>query len=185
LDLAGLAGLGTALTIGAAVVGAGASVYSAYETVQQGKAAQAEYNRQAAVDELAGKNEYAASQREAEQKRLEGQLVMSRTMAYAAASGAGAGADDPTIVKILGEEGTKTKFNSDSVLYAGEGARDAYNSSAAAKRASGANNFLGSVLTATGTLAGGVGRLIAASAPFVPTRTSSPFAGATASAYAS
>lgn len=169
-----LAGLGTALTIGAAVVGAGASVYSAYQTHEMGVAQQKEYNREAAVDELAGKNEYAASQREAEQKRLEAQLVMSRAQAYAAASGAGAGADDPTIVKILGEEGTKGKFNADSLLYAGEQGRDAYYSSAAAKRATGANIFLGSTLSAVGTLAGGIGKLIPTAVPFIPTSRSNP-----------
>lgn len=166
--MAALAGIGTALTIGAAVVGAGASIYSAYQTVEQGKAQKAEYDRQANVDELMGKNEYAAAQREAEQKRLEGELVMSRQQAYAAASGGGGGASDPTIVQILGDTATRSKANSDAVLYAGDGARDSYNSSAAARRASGANNFLGSTLSAAGTLAGGIGKVIQTAATFIP-----------------
>lgn len=166
--MAALAGLGTALTIGAAVVGAGAAVYSAYQTVEQGKAQKAEYDRQANVDELMGKNEYAAAQREAEQKRLEGELVMSRQRAIAAASGGGGAASDPTIVQIMGETANRSQANSDAVLYAGEGARDSYNSSASARRASGANNFLGSVLTAAGTLAGGIGKVIQTGATFIP-----------------
>lgn len=169
--MAALAGLGTALTIGSAVIGAGAAVYSAVSSVQQGQAQQAEFERQAQVDELTGKNEYAASQRVAQEKALEGQLIQSRQIAYAAASGAGTGANDPTLVKIMSDTGSRTKYAVDSTLYQGQSARDAYDSSATARRRTGQATFLGGVLDAVGTLAGGVGHLADTTARFIPSPT--------------
>lgn len=166
--MAALATLGTALTIGSAVVGAGASVISAYSSYSQGQAQQAEFERQAKVDELTGKNEYAASQRDAEQRKLEGQLVQSRQQAYAAASGAGSGSDDPTILKIMSDTGERTRVAVESTLYGGQQSRDAYDASASARRRSGQASFLGGVLDAVGTLAGGVGHLADATARFIP-----------------
>jgi hypothetical protein len=166
--LASLAALGTAITIGSAVVGAGASVISAYSTYQQGEAQKAELERQAGVDELAGKNEYAASQRQAEERRLEAKLVQSRQQAYAAASGGGAGADAPTIVKLFGDTERRGEYGAQTVMYQGEAARDDYYAAASAKRATGQNNFFGSILAAAGTLAGGVGKLGGDLAPHIP-----------------
>lgn len=170
--MAALATVATVATIGAAVVGAGASVISAYSTYQQGEAQKAELNRQAAIDEKSGTAEFAASQREAEQRRLEGQLVMSRAQAYAAASGAGAGSDDPTISKILSDTGERAKFGSDSVLYQGQARRDDYFAEAAAKRTTGQNNFFGSILRSAGTLLGGVGHLAETSDQWMPSSSS-------------
>ncbi len=166
--MASLATIGTALTVGSAVVGAGAAVYGAYQQVEQGKAIRAEADRQAMMDELHGKNEYAASLREADLRRIEGKLIMSRQQAYAAASGAGAGADDPTLLKIMSETGANAEYGARSVMYGGEGRRDDYLNSATSRRISGRNNFMGSLLSATGTLAGGIGRLADTSKDWIP-----------------
>jgi len=169
--MAALAGLGTALTIGSAVIGAGASVISAYSTYQQGQAQQQELERQARIDEASGTAEFAASQREADQRRLEGQLIMSRQLAYAAASGAGSGVDDPTITKILSDTGEMARRGSDAALYQGMRRRDDYLSEATAKRATGQNNFFGAMLRSFGTLAGGVGRLGESAVDWIPSPT--------------
>lgn len=150
--MADLATIATVLTVGSAVVGAGAAVYT-------GITARQEADRQAAIDIASGKNSFAAAQREADQRRLEGHLIASRQQAYAAASGAGSGIDDPTILKILSDTGRNTDLAVDATLYQGAQARSDYEASAAARRASGQNYFLGSLLRATGSLAGGIGRI--------------------------
>lgn len=163
-----LATLATVATIGSAAIGAGASIYSAVSTYQQGQAIAEEAERQARVDELSGKNELAASQREAELRRLEGKLVMSRQLAYAAASGSGAGPSDPTIVQIMSRTGANAELGSRSVLYQGEQRQADYINTARARRISGRNNFMASVLDSVGTLAGGIGRLSDTSKDWVP-----------------
>lgn len=155
--MASLATIGTVLTIGSAVVGAGAAVYGAYNSYQQGVAQKAELERQARVDERSAKGEYAAAQREAEQRRREGKLIMSRQQAIAAASGAGSGSDDPTIMKIMSETGALSEYGATTAMYSGADRADAYLNSAMAKRASGQSNFMGGILRAAGSLAGGVG----------------------------
>jgi hypothetical protein len=166
--MAALATIGSILTIGSAVVGAGASIYSAYNSFEQGKAMQAEAERQALVDEQSGKSEYAASQREAELRRLEGKLIMSRQQAYAAASGAGSGADDPTIMTLMSETGSNAELGARVALYQGASREADYFNSAQARRISGRNNFVGKMLEGFGSLAGGVGRLADSSGDWIP-----------------
>lgn len=166
--MATLATIGTALTVGSAVVGAGAAVYGAYSTVKAGEAAQKEYERQAFMDELHGKDAYAASVREADLRRMEGKLIMSRQQAIAAASGAGSGADDPTILKIMSETGANADYGVRSVMYQGEQQRSDFNAQAETRRISGRNNYFGSLLSAAGTLASGVGKLAGTSKDWIP-----------------
>jgi hypothetical protein len=106
-----------------------------------------------------GRDEFAASQREAEEKKLQGKLIESRIQAVAAASGGGAGADSPTIMKLLTETGERNRYAVQSTLYAGARQRQNYMESAAAKRRSGDASLLGSFFTGFGTLAGGIGSL--------------------------
>ena len=82
--------------IAAAGVGAAATIYGGMETKRAADEA-------AKRDVTAGQAEFAAAQREAGERKLEGQLIMSRQQAAAAASGAGAGADAPTIVRLMTE----------------------------------------------------------------------------------
>lgn len=183
--MASLATIGTVLTVGSAVVGAGASVYSAVSSFQQGQAIQAEAERQALVDEQAGKSEFAASQRDAELRRLEGRLIMSRQQAYAAASGAGAGADDPTILQIMGKTGANAELGARVATYGGESRQADYFNVAQARRISGRNNFVGKMLEGIGTLAGGVGRLADTSKDWVPAMSRLGSGGGSPAAWAS
>lgn len=155
--MAALATIATIATLGATVI-------STVASVQQGAAAQREGYRQAAVDELAGKNELAASQRDAEERRMEGKLIMSRQQAFAAASGGGSGADDPTIMKILSDTGERAEYGAESIMYQGQARHDDYYASAAARRETGQNNFFGGLLRGVGSLAGGIGHLAEMSA---------------------
>jgi len=157
--MASLATIAAVVGIAGTAVSAGAAVYSAYNTYQQGVAQKQEFDRQAAVDEAHGRAEGAAAQRDAEQRRREGRLIMSRQQAIAAASGAGSGSDAPTIEKIMSDTGRLAETGAQSIMYQGEARRDDYFNSASARRTSGQNNFFGSILRSVGTLAGGIGRL--------------------------
>lgn len=152
--MASLATVAAVATIGSAVIGTGASIYGG---MQQQKA-----NEIAARQErLAGKNELAAAQREAEDRRREGRLIMSAQMAEAAASGAGAGEDAPTIMKILTDTGERVEYGAEATMYQGYSRRDDYFRSADAREASGRASFFGSVLSGLGSGIGGIGRGVA------------------------
>ncbi|MBP8235449.1 MAG: hypothetical protein KAY22_24435 [Rhizorhabdus sp.] len=112
-------------------------------------------------ERLAGKNELAAAQREAEDRRREGRLIMSAQMAEAAASGAGSGEDAPTIMKILTDTGERVEYGAEATMYQGYSRRDDYFRSADAREASGRASFFGSVLSGLGSGIGGIGRGVA------------------------
>lgn len=134
-------------TAGAAVVGAGAQIY---QGMQQKEAA----DQTAHTLESQGKADFASAQRDSLQKELETKYLLSAQQAQAAASGAGAGTDAPTIVRMMTETAKRGTEAQENITYGGTARRDAYDKSAAAERSSGNMSFLGS-------LAGGVGTLIA------------------------
>lgn len=148
--MASLATIAAIATIGGAVVSAGSAVYGGYQ--QQQAAALA-----AKQEKAAGDQEFASSQREADQRRLEGQLLMSRQLATAAASGAGAGPDAPTITKILTDTGENADYGARVAEFQGRSRQADYYASADARRSTGSANFFGGILRGLGTLAGGIG----------------------------
>lgn len=149
--MAALATIAPILTLGAAVVGAGVSIYAA---TKKNEGAQVE----AAQMESVGRDEFAAAQRDALEARLQGKLVQSRQQAAAAASGGGAGWDAPTIVKLMTETGERTDYAARAAIYGGVQRRESLYRSAEATRRSGQASLLGGYLSAAGTLMGGVGR---------------------------
>lgn len=153
--MAELATLATVATLAGTAVTAGATIYSGMQQQQMAE----EIARQ---EELAGKNEFAAAQREADERRMAGALLMSRQQAIAAASGAGAGSDAPTIMKILGDTAARTQYGVDTSMYQGEQRRDDLNRSARNRRITGQYNFFGSIARAAGYGLGGVGDWAAA-----------------------
>jgi hypothetical protein len=134
----------------ASVVAAGAGLASAGATIYAGQQQKKAANEAAKRDETAGQAEFAAAQREAEERKLEGELVLSRQQAAAAASGGGAGSDAPTIVRLMTETAKRARYGVESTLYGGEQRRRTYLDSAAARRATGQANFMGSILTGIG-----------------------------------
>lgn len=146
------------LTAGQALSGLGALV-SAGGTIASGVAANNAARYEAQQMEIKAAEERAAAQREAQQKRREGQLVMSRQQALAAASGAGAGTDAPTIVKLMTDTAKEAEYNALTAQYGGESRARGLLDSARGRRASGRASLLGSTIGAFGGAASSLGRL--------------------------
>ena len=168
--MASLATIASVAAIGAAVVGTGVSLYGASVSADNArKAGESERAAQymlAQQEESLGTEAFASAQRESKERQLEGELIMSRQQAVAAASGGGASSDAPTIVRLMTETAKRSQYGQDSVIYTGEATRSRYNTSAAARRMSGENSFLGGIqgangawLSGAGSLAAGVGRV--------------------------
>lgn len=107
--------------------------------------------------EMKADEEVAASQREAAQATKEADVAMSRQQALAASSGAGAGADAPTIIKLMGDVAGQGELNQQSVLYGGQNRASGLIDQAKGRRASGRASLLGSAFGAFGQAAKGVG----------------------------
>lgn len=114
-----------ALTALMSIAGTGMGVMG---QLQQGKAAQAAANYQAAWDRQEGKAEFAAAQRQAVEKQRELDAVQGRQLALAAASGAGV--NNPTIADIYGQTAGRGDYNARTALYGGEKRKQAYNAMA-------------------------------------------------------
>lgn len=145
-----MSGIETLAILGIAAAGASAAatIYAGSETRKAGYEA-------AKRDETAGMAEFAAAQREAQERNLEGKLVMSRQQAAAAASGAGAGDDAPTIVRLMTETSKRAQYGQESTMYGGRARRQGYFDNASAKRQTGDASFLGSIFTGIGQFAEG------------------------------
>lgn len=137
-------------TLAAAGIGAAGSIYA-------GQKNQEAANIIAAQEEDGGRADFAASQRDSLERSLEARLTLSRQQAIAAASGGGGGADSPTIVKLMQRTAERAQYGKDSSIFAGEAAKRGAFRSAEARRRTGNNNFIGSLFSAGGTLAGGIG----------------------------
>lgn len=128
---------------------------SAVGTVAAGAAERDNQNFIAKQEEMKAKEEFAASQRDAQQARREATIAQSRQQALAAASGGGAGSDAPTIVKLMSDVAGQGELNAGSAIYGGQQRAAGLRDSASARRRSGKASFLGSVLGGFGQAAGG------------------------------
>jgi hypothetical protein len=146
-----MAGLATIATLLGGVV-------SAVGTVASGMAEKRNADFEAKQLEMKGKEDLAASQREALDKKREAALVNSRAQALAAASGAGAGADAPTIVKLMAETAGQGDYNARTVMYGGESRKRGLFDQAKGRRAQGRASLLGSVIGGFGSALGGVAK---------------------------
>lgn len=162
-----MAQLATIAPIAAAVLQIGGGILGAVNEVQAGAAEQEALNIVADQEEAAGTAELAGAQRQAQERVREGQLVASRALAVAAASGGGAGTDAPSVFKILTDIGERTAYGAETEIYNGLVARKGYFDSAAAKRKTGANSYFGSFLRAGGALGSGIGSALR-SIPITP-----------------
>lgn len=127
---------------------------SAIGTIAAGSAAQADAEFQAKQLEAKGQEEFAASQREAAEKRKDARLLLSRSQALAAASGAGTGGSVLENEQDIAGEGELQALSS---LYAGESRKRGLYDQAAASRRSGKAAKMGSYFKAGGTLLSGAG----------------------------
>lgn len=149
--MAFLAAAAPIIMAGAAVLGAGAAIYGA---IKADESAQATAKQQVTI----GKERFAAAQREALEARLSGKLALSQQLAAAAASGAGAGLDAPSIVKLMTDTGERSIYAAEVAMHRGYSERDYYYDAANASRNEGRASLIGGVLRAAGTLAGGLGQ---------------------------
>ena len=121
-----------------------------------GAAANRAARQEAAMLEERGKEEFAASQRDADERRREANLAVSRQQALAAASGAGA--DAPTIVRLMSDTAGQGEYSAQTELYGGRQRRAGLYDSARARRAEGRASLLGSAFDAAGSIFGGVSK---------------------------
>ena len=141
----------------AAVAAIGGTAFSVYSQIEQGRVQKEAAYTTALREEAAGRQGFASDQREALERKIAGQLVESRQQAVAAASGGGAGADAPTIVKLMSDTHARAKTGYQSAIYGAESVRQAYYDNAAGRRRGGDNTFFGSLMSAGGSLFGGIG----------------------------
>lgn len=104
---------------------AAAGVISTVGNIQAGNAAkrqglqqQQELQYEAAQDRVNAVQAIASSQRTAEEQRRQGDLVQSRAIALAAASGGGV--TDPSVVSLLSRNAGETAYRSAVALYQGD-----------------------------------------------------------------
>lgn len=125
-------------------------------TIQGGKAQKAALNFEAKEREKAAADERAASQRTAIEKRHEGDIVMSRQRALAAAGGAGV--VNPSILDIYGETAQRAEYNAQTEMFGGESRARGQLDQAAAARAKGKAAMKGSIFEGLGQGMAGVAK---------------------------
>jgi hypothetical protein len=145
---AGAAGLGTALNLLGTGVSAGGQIISGQQAKKASKAEAAEFER------LAGE-EKAAAQRKAAEKRRQMNLLLSRSQAVSAASGAGA--TDPTVLATEGGIVEEGEYQAGVETYLGETRARGYQGKAALARAEGDDASTSSLISAGGTILSGIG----------------------------
>ncbi len=146
-----MAGLST-LSMIAGLIGTG---ISAAGTIAAGNAEQTAAEFEAKQIEAAGKEELAASQREAAKVRKERDFILSRQQAVSGASGLGA--LDETVLDLAGDVTQEAAVNEKMALYGGKERAAGRSAQAAGRRMSGAAAKKGSVFSAAGTIMGGMG----------------------------
>ena len=134
-------------------VGMGLDAISAY---RGGKAARNEAYGQAAELEVNAGQEKAYAQRRAIEKRREARLVQSRALALAAAGGS---ADDPSVVRIVGDIAGRGEYEAMLELFDGNVAARDMIAQAKALRAGGKEAYRAGRLGATSTAISGFGSM--------------------------
>ena len=141
------------------ILGAAGTAASGAGTLAAGAAEKRNQDFIAKQEEMKANEELAASTREAQQKREEAAFALSRQQALAASSGGGAGADAPTIVKLMADTAGQGELNAGTAIYGGQQRAAGLMDSAKGRRASGRASFLGSQLSAFGQGATGLSKL--------------------------
>lgn len=139
----------------AAVVSIAGGIVQGVGSLQAGNAQkQADYEAANQLEQQ-GRGEFAAAQREALEAKYQSDLVTSRQIAVAAASGGGA-RGVPTVMKILDETGSRAQQLEESIIYKGKDTRQRYYAAAKVKRISGDSSLIGSIYGGAGYALGGV-----------------------------
>lgn len=139
----------------AGVLGIIGTIVSAVGTIAGGIAQKNAADFQAEQLERQGKEERAASQREADRARKERDFVLSRQQAVASASNLGA--LDETVLDLAGDVAQQGAMNAAMIRYGGEERMKGRQAQAAAARMEGRAAMMGSMFGAAGTIMGGMG----------------------------
>ena len=142
-----MAMMGSMMSMGASLAGGIAQANAAKAQAQY------EYNLHIAQ----GKQELASSQRQAIQQGQQTDMVMSKQLATAAASGGGV--QTPSIMSIYGQTAGQGDYNSRSALYTGQQKKWQQQVQADAAKARGENAAAGSILGAIGGAVSGIGKM--------------------------
>jgi hypothetical protein len=145
-----MAMMGSMMSMGASVAGGIAQANAAR--------AQAKYEENLALTQ--GKQQLASSQRQMVQQGQQGDMAMSKQLATAAASGGGV--QTPSIMAIYGQTAGQTNLNARSALYTGQQEQWQQKVKAEAAKARGENAAQGSILSALGGAASGLGKMMGA-----------------------
>lgn len=131
--------MAAALAIIGPIVSAAGSLVGGVMANNQAKA-------QAEAMEIEAGQRRASAQREAEQRRKEANLVLSRQQAVAAASGGGA--TDSTVLDLMARTGGQGELNAQWAQYQGKEEGRGLENQAAMTRAAGRNALFGSFIDA-------------------------------------
>lgn len=142
-----MAMLGSMMSMGASVAG-GISQANAAK-------AQAQYEYNLAIAQ--GKQQLASSQRQAIAQGQQSDMVMSKQLATAAASGGGV--QTPSIMSIYGQTAGQGDYNSRSALYTGQQEQWQQQVKGDAAKMRGDNAAQGSILSGIGGAIGGMGKM--------------------------
>lgn len=129
------------------------SAVSAVGQMQQGEAAQESANFQAAQQDQQAGQQRAIAQRQAIEQRRRSDVMQSRALAVAGASGAGV--SDPTVINELADIDRVGEFNALTALYQGEESATGLEMAADSARRTGVASQQAGRLQAGSTLIGG------------------------------
>jgi hypothetical protein len=144
----------TGMEIIGAALGAVGTAVNVVGTIAQGRQAEADAKFEAEQYRRKGQEALAVSQRTAEDKTHEMQMVLSRQQALTGASGLGA--LDPTVVDLAGDTFQKGTYNARMAVASGRNQQNDYYDKANATIASGRAAEKGAMLSAFGEGVGGL-----------------------------
>jgi hypothetical protein len=106
-----MSGIETVLAIAGTAVSAAGSIIGGIQASNTAKA-------QADIAEQQANEQRAVSQREAARRAKEAKYIQSQQLQRAAASGGGA--DDPTVLALMGDVGAESSYQQRAAIYEGE-----------------------------------------------------------------
>lgn len=146
--MAGLGAIGAIISAVGSLVG---GVIAAQGQMQAAAAEQRNLNYQAVQLDMKAKEEQAAAQMKAHERKERGKLAMSRLRSLAASSGFD---PVPTLLRLGGQIAERAKLQADMENYGGLSRRYGLEAEATGKRAQGVAIMQGARTSATGTIIG-------------------------------
>lgn len=146
-----------------------ATIGSAGATVAGGVMANRARQQEAAQLKMKANEELSQAQMEAQQFARRKRLALSRIQAVSAASGFSA--DDPTTLDLMGETEAYGTLQEQLAMFGGKSRRAGYQAAASASRQAGTAGLIGSLASASGTIASGVSSMAARYADPAPRAT--------------